>query len=96
VNLAHALLAAGHPDQAVAEYKKVLDIFPDSAELHNSYGNALRAEGHTDEAIQQYTIAIGMDPGWPTPTTILALLYSKRVSRTKPRKPKRNSALPSL
>jgi tetratricopeptide (TPR) repeat protein len=49
-------------DEAIAEYKKAIELDPKNAPAHNNLGNALRQKGRLDEAIAEYHKAIRLDP----------------------------------
>ncbi len=51
-NLGLLLVGRGETDEAIAHYRKVLEIKPDYAEAHNNLGVALAACGQFDEAIR--------------------------------------------
>jgi tetratricopeptide (TPR) repeat protein len=53
-NIATSYLNKGMIDEAIAEYKTVLDMNPDYAEAHNSLGVAYFSKGMIDEAIAEY------------------------------------------
>ena len=53
-HLGNALADADRLDEAIAHYRKALEINPDYAEAHNGLGNALAGRGQIDEAIAQY------------------------------------------
>ena len=59
-NLGLALAARGHNDEAIAHYRKALEITPDYALAHNNLGNALAQRGQIDEAIAHYQKAVGV------------------------------------
>ena len=66
--LAHSNLAAELADspeqlrEALAHYAEALRLKPDSAEIHNSFGNTLVIAGRTGEAIEQFAEAVRLDP----------------------------------
>jgi tetratricopeptide (TPR) repeat protein len=47
---------------AEQEYKKALQLAPNSSETHYSYGNLLVAMGRTDEALAEFRNALQSDP----------------------------------
>src|SRR5207247_5795327 len=62
LNLGTALTLASRRDEAMAEYRRALEIKPDYALAHNNLGNALLMEGKTDEALQYFHEALRRDP----------------------------------
>ncbi len=61
-NLGNALANRGRIDEAMAQYRKVLEIKPDHAEAHYNLGNALAKGGRFDEAMAQYRKALEIKP----------------------------------
>ena len=61
-NLGNALFQKGKVDDAIAHYKKALQINPDDADAHNNLGIALRQKGKVDEAIAHYKKALQINP----------------------------------
>ena len=53
---------AGKPDEAVACYRRALELKPDFAEAHNNLGNALQDQGKLDEAVACYRRALELKP----------------------------------
>lgn len=53
---------AGNYHQAGEILKKVLEVAPDSAELHNNLGLVLQRDSKVDEAIEHFRRAIELDP----------------------------------
>ena len=49
-------------DEAIAQYRKALEIRPDYPEAHNHLGNALAGGGRLDEAIADYRKALKIKP----------------------------------
>jgi tetratricopeptide (TPR) repeat protein len=64
------------PDEAIAEYRKAIELDPRLAVTHYNLGLALRDQHKTDEAIAAYRKAIELDPR-------LALLHSNLGSELK-------------
>ena len=63
-NLGLALAGRGQVDEAIAHYRKALEIKPDYAEAHNNLGNALAGRGQIDEAIAHYRKALEIKPDY--------------------------------
>jgi tetratricopeptide (TPR) repeat protein len=62
LHLGRALSLQGKVSEAVAEYKKALELDPKYAAAHNNLGVALGAQGKVAEAIAEYRQAIHLDP----------------------------------
>ena len=54
----------GQIDEAMAHYRKALEIKPDYAEAHNNLGIALAGRGRIDEAIAHYRKALEIKPNY--------------------------------
>ena len=54
--------AKGQLDEAIACYKKAIELDPKDARAHYNLGIALAAKGQVDEAIAYYKKAIELDP----------------------------------
>ena len=52
----------GKLDEAVACYRRALQLQPDHAEAHNNLGNALQDQGKLDEAVACYRRALQLKP----------------------------------
>jgi tetratricopeptide (TPR) repeat protein len=63
-NLGAALGARGRVDEAIAQYRRALDLHPDYADAHNSLAVALRGQGHRQAAIEHYRAALRVEPGF--------------------------------
>ena len=62
LNLGDALQKIGQNDGAMAEYRAVLKINPDSKEAHNNLGNMFDDAGHPDEAMAEFQAALRINP----------------------------------
>ena len=60
INLGTALQAKNQLDEAIAEYRKAIELDPKYAPAHYNLGNALRAKNQLDEAIAEYKKAIDL------------------------------------
>ena len=58
------LAGRGRVDEAIAHYKKAIEIRPDHAEAHNNLGIVLAGRGQFDEAIAQYQKALEIKPNY--------------------------------
>ena len=61
-NLGLALASTGHLDEALAEYRKALDLVPNYAAAYNDIGNVLMRRGRVNEAIPNYEQALKLMP----------------------------------
>ena len=50
-------------DEAVRQWKKALDLGPDSAAAHNNLAIAYEKQGAFEEARKEYEAALRLDPG---------------------------------
>jgi superkiller protein 3 len=57
-----ALAGCGRPDDAIAEYRKALEINPHYRDAYNNLGVVLGHQGHTDAAIAEYGKALEIAP----------------------------------
>jgi tetratricopeptide (TPR) repeat protein len=53
---------AGRLDEAIAAYRRMLGLAPDSAEAHNNLAMALRQSGRLEEAVREHQAAIAIRP----------------------------------
>src|SRR5215813_2443319 len=56
------LTRAGRLDEAIENYRKALEIDPESAVVYLRLGQALRLQGKLDQAIENYRKALSRDP----------------------------------
>ena len=63
----------GKLDEAVACYRRALELKPDYAEAHNNLGNALNDQGKLDEAVACYRRALELKPDYAEAHNNLAL-----------------------
>jgi tetratricopeptide (TPR) repeat protein len=61
-NLGDALLQKGQVDEALEQFKKALEIYPNYLEARYNLGNALLQKGQLGEAIAQYDKALEINP----------------------------------
>ena len=67
---------AGKLDDAIRDYRRVLEIYPQMGEVRSNLGAALAASGHYSEAISEYNRALAQKPD-PRVRLNLALAYYK-------------------
>lgn len=60
--LAHCLLNTGFFDEALAEYRAVVELAPDSVPALMTYGKALCMLGEFDDAKRQFERVLEIDP----------------------------------
>ena len=81
-NLAAELAGAGRTDEALAHYRRALEIRPDYPEAHNNLGNLLAATpGGGQEALLHYEEALRLRPAFAEAHTDLANLLSGVAGR---------------
>jgi tetratricopeptide (TPR) repeat protein len=61
-NIGNALAQKGQIDEAITEYRRSLEIYPNYAQARTNLGNALFKKGHLDEAIAQYQKSLQINP----------------------------------
>jgi len=61
-NLGNAAREAGRIDEAIARYRRALELDPTAASAHNNLGMALQAQGRLDQAAAEYLAAITLAP----------------------------------
>jgi protein O-mannosyl-transferase len=61
-NLGLAYFQQGRLDEAISQYRKVLQINPDETDALNNLGSAFLQQGRLDEAIAQYRKALAIKP----------------------------------
>ena len=73
---ATSLQQAGKLDEAVADYRLLLQQYPNIATIHSNLGAALSGLGHYEEAIQEYEKSLKLQP-MPQVQLNLGLAYYK-------------------
>lgn len=76
--LGDAYHAAGKYEEAEKELEKAAELYPSSARVFNSLGNALAAQSKDSLAIMAYKRGIAADPNYETVKKSLASLYKRR------------------
>jgi tetratricopeptide (TPR) repeat protein len=61
-NLAKILIQQGRLDEAIAQCREALQLYPNNEDARSSLGNALLQQGRLDEAIAQYREALRINP----------------------------------
>jgi predicted O-linked N-acetylglucosamine transferase (SPINDLY family) len=56
-------MLTGHRDDAIACFRRAIEIQPESADLYDNLGNALKENKQLQEAIAAYRTAIRLNPG---------------------------------
>ncbi len=77
-NLGVALADMGQIDEAIALYKKALELNPNYAAAHGNLGNSLVKKGQVDAAIAEYNKAIELYPRFPQAHLNLGTALFKR------------------
>ena len=63
-NLGNALKHQGKIEEAIAHFKKALQINPGYAKAYNNLGTALASQGKTEEALKHFGMALYINPGY--------------------------------
>src|SRR5262249_18469613 len=63
-NIGVILLATGHPDEAIAAWRRALEIQPGNSAAWNNLGNGFKETGQIDEAVASFRKAIEIEPGY--------------------------------
>ena len=66
----------GKPDEAVACFRRALELKPDYAEAHYNLGNALKDQGKLDEAVACYRRALELKPDFAEAHNNLGIVLS--------------------
>ena len=72
-------LSQHHVDQAIADYRRALQLAPDDADVLSSLGSALASSGQVDEAIVRYRRALVLNPDHPAALVDLAWILATSV-----------------
>jgi len=81
---AHTLLGyveleiRGDADTAIREYRKVIELKPDSAEAHNNLAVALKKRGDLDEALGSLNRALELKPAFAAALTTRGGIYAEQ------------------
>jgi len=62
IKLGTAAQEQGNLDEAIGQYRKSLEVRPDSAEANNNLGLALAGRGEVDKAIARFRMALELNP----------------------------------
>ncbi len=82
LNLGSALLEIpGRMPDAIAEYQRAVEIYPNYAEAHNNLGALLLQSGRTTEAVAEYQAAVHIDPDYPDAHSNLGSALSRIPGR---------------
>ncbi len=73
-NLGNALVRAGRPDEAIAQFRAALDIQPADADAYANLGTVADGAGRADEARRYFEQALRIDPTQPVAHNNLARL----------------------
>jgi len=65
-SLGYALLRQGHNDDAIAEFRRYVELAPGDANPHDSLGEGLAAAGKLDESVASYRKALELNPAYPS------------------------------
>jgi tetratricopeptide (TPR) repeat protein len=73
--LALALQRMGRDLDALPEFRRAVDLFPENARIRYEYGKSLQRAGHIKEARQQFERSRAIDPNLADTWYALARLY---------------------
>jgi len=76
----------GDADAAMREYRKVIEIKPDSAEAHSNLAVALKKRGNLDEAIASLNKALEIKPDFAAALTTRGGIYAEQAKWTEARR----------
>jgi protein O-mannosyl-transferase len=77
-NLGLSFFRNSQLDQAVAQYQKALEIYPNYADAHGNLGHALVEQGQLDKGLIQFQKAVEISPRYPVAHSNLgAALFQK-------------------
>ncbi len=71
----------GNPEQALADYRLISQLYPDAVAPYNNSGRILEAQGRYEEAVAMYERAMEVDPRALTPLWNLWTMYLQRLHR---------------
>jgi tetratricopeptide (TPR) repeat protein len=74
----YRLMAAQRTAQAIEIFKLNTELYPDSANVYDSYGEALANAGKREEAIKAYEKALQIAPGYPSAVEALQRLKGQK------------------
>jgi len=77
-NLGASLLQQGKLEEAIAEFRKAVELDPKYTAAHLHLGYAYDRKGQVDEAIAQYRRVIELEPGSVIAHTNLGVLYDRK------------------
>lgn len=69
---------SGKYDEAIAEFKKVIETNPRDATAHSNLGNAYLLKGIADEAISEYKKAVNINPNYSAAYINLGEAYRRK------------------
>jgi tetratricopeptide (TPR) repeat protein len=61
-NLGSFLSERGNTTEAISDFRKALELWPDQSKDHNNLGKALAQEGRTNEAMNEFRTALKISP----------------------------------
>ena len=76
-NLGVLLMGMKKPQEAIENYTKAIDLFPNYAEAHNNIGNALISVDQSDKALYHFKKALEIRPDYAGALNNLGLLLIK-------------------
>jgi tetratricopeptide (TPR) repeat protein len=74
-NLGSFLSERGNVDEAIGDFRKALDLWPDQSKDHNNLGKALVQRGRMAEAMDQFQTALRISPDDPDTETNIGAAF---------------------
>ena len=70
-------------DNAIAQFRKYVEVAPKDADSHDSLGEALLAKGSTDEALASYLKALSVDASFGASMHGAATCYDRKGMKSE-------------
>jgi Flp pilus assembly protein TadD len=70
----------GRLDEAISEFREVLRIHPEDAEMHCNLGVLLARKGLVDQAVEEFRTALRLDPNLTRASEELKTVLTKKKS----------------
>lgn len=77
-NLGSLLSARGQSDEAIQDFRKALELWPNQSKDHNNLGKALLQKGRMAEAMEEFQTALRISPNDPDTENNIGAAYLQR------------------